>query len=184
MNISPITNTQTTTNNVNFKSKIVPTKFLGETLDYAIGKSCCQRPFLDALKKILNDGKNNVLKFDSAKGKLLQKILPGAFNTSVNGVKRPWNYYFGVRGKEAQCEFAVIDYAKGIEDCVLEETKVEKLKALHDKAWSEYIMHHSYDMNTKKAEKYMEKKVAYLKRQYNKAISEELTKIKKEIFAK
>lgn len=180
MNITAISNTQPV-KQTSFKSTIVPTKYLEETLDYAISKHCCQGKFLEALKKILNDGKNDIIKFDLAKGFIKQKLFPGAYNVTVNGEKRPWNCYFGVKGKEAQCKFAVIDYAKDI-DYIEKDSKLDKIKELHDKAWKEFIMHKAYDMDAKKAEKHMKRKVNYLRNLYNRTISEELAEVKKQIF--
>ena len=180
MNITAISNTQPV-KQTSFKSTIVPTKYLEETLDYAISKHCCQGKFLEALKKILNDGKKDIVKFDLAKGFIKQKLFPGAFNITVNGEKRPWNCYFGTRNRHAQCEYAVIDYAKDI-DYVEKGGLIEKIKTRYQNAWEEWIMHNCYDMEAQKADKHMKKKVDYLRKLYNKTLSEELFKVKLEIF--
>lgn len=168
-------------NNVNFRQKIVPTKFLEKTLNNAIERPACHRKLYDSILKILNDGKNDVVKFDYAKGKLLQKILPGSYCITVNGKQEPWNCFFGALGTENQCEYAINDYAKDIDVEVTSE-KLDRIRNRHEQAWHELVKHKCYDMDAKKAEKYMIKKVDYLKKLYNKTLSEEFQKIKNLIF--
>ena len=94
MNIQSINNNNY---NTNFKSKIVPTEFLSRTIDYAIENPKTYRNFLDSLIKILNDGKNNIIKFDYSKSWLLQKIKPGAYNIIVNDKKVSSGFFLGSR---------------------------------------------------------------------------------------
>ena len=180
MNIQSI-NANNYQNNTTFKSKIVPTEFLRRTLDHAIEKPSCQRSFYDSLLKILNDGKNDVVKFDYANGKLLQKILPGAYNTTVNEVKKPWNAYFGSLCVESQCRYAIEDYAEDI-NYIPPESRLDKVKKRYNQAWKQLVKLDCSEMSAKKVEKYMMKKVEYLKGLYNKTLSEELQRVKKEIF--
>ena len=181
MNIQSVNNTNYINKNTSFKSKIVPTEFLRKTIDYAIERPATHRKFYDSLIKILNDGKNDIVKFDYAKGWLLQKILPGAYNISVNGEKRPWNCFFGNMTIEGQCNYAVTDFAKDI-DYKPAETKLDKIKKRHDQAWTQLVYLDSSQIGAKKHEKYMMKKMEYLKGLYYKTLSEEFEKVKKEIF--
>lgn len=165
-------------NNTNFKSKIVPTEYLSRTLDYAIERPNCKRKFYDSLVKILYDGKNDVVKFDYAKGWLKQKLFPGAYNITVNEEKRPWNVFFGSRGIESQCIFAVSDYTKEFDNIKI-SSKLERAEDLYNRAWSEYI-HSPFSEETKTRK--AKKKLESIKSFYLKTLSEEFRNLKKEIF--
>lgn len=181
MNIQSINNTNYINKNTSFKSKIVPTEFLEKTIDMAIEQPICKTSFYNNLVKIMNDGKNNIVKFDFAKGKLLQFLLPGAYNVTVDGNKRPWNCFFGNITPEAQCIYAIMDYAKDI-DYTPQNSRLNKIEKRIQSAWNDMLGNNLYDMPKGKAEKHLKKKYEYLKGLYNRTLSEEFVKLKNEIF--
>ena len=85
------------------------------------------------------------------------------------------------RGMEDETKHDV-NIVPGTHIYIEKDSKLDKIKELHDKAWKEFIMHKAYDMDAKKAEKHMKRKVNYLRNLYNRTISEELAEVKKQIF--
>ena len=110
----------------------------------------------------------------------MQKILPGAFNITVNGKKDRRNYCFGQENVENQCICAVTDYARSKEGCITED-KLDRIDTKCEKAWQDYV-----DLlfgGGKGIEfKMAQKRVKALENLYYKTLSEELEKIKIKIF--
>ena len=86
--------------------------------------------------------------------------------------------FFGSRGIESQCIFAVSDYAEGFDNVKI-SSKLERAEDLYNRAWSEYI-HSPFSEKTKTRK--AKKKLESIKSFYLKTLSEEFRNIKREIF--
>ncbi len=108
---------------VNFKSRLAPTEYLAKGFYTAIDKGFEGRKFLNSVKAVLNDGKNDVIKIDLAKDskKSVGGILP--YDIFVNDKKVVTEGLLaGSASDGEQCHNAIIEFAKN-------HKKIEKTAA-------------------------------------------------------
>lgn len=101
-------NIQATTNrNINFQSTIVKTKYMTDLLESSIKNPAGQRRVVYGIKRIIQDGKKDVVSIDYVKNKLVQLIFPGSYKIKINGKSNGWNYHFIGGGVSQQGKFAL-----------------------------------------------------------------------------
>ena len=90
MSVNPVSKNFNKNNPINFKSKIVPNKFLKEMIDSAIydvnstGEPYYGRELLVPLKSFLNDGQKDVIEFSLKEGTGQKYYTPAATDIFVN----------------------------------------------------------------------------------------------------
>lgn len=191
MKLSQINNTNY--NNLNFKSKIVPTKYIGDLIDAGIKDPKGYRSVVEGLHRILNDEKNNIIRIDYDKNKFWQLLFPGAYKININNKNTLKNVHFIGRGIEIQGQFALKEvYQDSFGNVNLPEInkEIDSLKALNvlkqRMRANQQAIFNEYDYgsgNQNKIRK-IKKNIEFLKKKYNSLIQKELIALKEQIFIK
>ena len=178
--VTPVNNQNSS---VNFKSYLKSTKYLKDALKGSIDENIARQFLHDNLNKLANDGLNRVVEIDYAKGKFRQWLQPGAFQVTVDGVKRPWNYHFGGGGVVVQCARAIESITEGVR---YKDTgsKLAKIKKKMRDARETYFLYDGKGISPEKTEKHFRKKYEFFNKLYHKTLKEDLVSIKNTLSAK
>lgn len=189
MNISQVN--ASNYNNLNFKSKILPTKYVGDLLDSAIKDPRGSRTIVNGFYRILNDGKDDIVKISYDKNKFWQILYPGSYSIKINNGKTFSNTHFVARGIKVQGAFALKEVFSNMKDVadLPDISNVEFVKnaeniknrifVIQQKIFDEYDYG---DANPSKI-KNLKKNLEFLKKKYDNIVKEELIKLKEYIFA-
>lgn len=189
MNVQPVTIAcpqQKST--VNFKSKIVQTKYMDDLLRECISNPQGKIRILDKLKKILMDGKNNIVKIDYYKKGLLARLINSAYKISINGKENMWNCTFAGSGIAVQGNNALEDVLAH-EDMAMNKpltkkdyrsAKLTEARQKYKDTWKNYLWGER-EYSEKKI-KLQRKNLEYLKWKCDVELQKEFIKVRQEIF--
>lgn len=190
MNLQPISaRSPQYSSTVNFKSQIVQTKYMDDLLRECILKPQGKNKILENIRKILMDGKNNLVKIDYYKKGLLARLISGAYKITINDKASMWNCTFSGTGIVTQGKNALIDVLNH-EEMALETPvprekykapKLVELKEKYKQAWKSYIMDDEIASDNKK-DKLQRKKLKFLEWRYNIELQKEFIKLRQELF--
>ena len=177
-------------NNVSFQSKLIPTKYLKDLLDAGIKNPVGQSEVVDGIRRIVSDGRDDVVRIDYPKSKFVNWIFPGAYKVSVNDQTRGWNYHFSGGGINVQGRFALEEvYMNEYGQIklpkvtsIMEESKPTLFRKRIDANWRRLFDEYDYNGADPKKIKNIKKNMEFLKKRYSMVVQEELIKIKKEFF--
>lgn len=190
MNIAPINNNiGNYNNNIGFKSKLEPTPYLKELLEKSIMDPRGQSKIVDGIRRVLNDGKNDIIRLDYA-GKFAKIFKTGGYKITVNGEKKLVNYHNIGGGITVQGRFALEEIYRDqdgnlipCEDSsIMEEPKLAMFRKRIQENWKRIFDEYDYGTGDEKKIKNLHKNMEFLKNRYNLTIKQELIKLKNEIF--
>lgn len=186
--INSINYNNKSSNFVNFKSKIVNTRYINDLLEKGIKEPAEFNKIIEYFYGILNDGKNNIVKISYYKNKFWQFIIPGAYTIKINNNKPDSNCHFCGRGIEIQGLFALkeaykksVDSNTHIENNITETTKIAMYQKRIQTNWEKIFQELDND-NSKKRIRNLHKNIDFLTQKFNEEIRKELIILKKNIF--
>lgn len=165
-------------NSVSFKSKLVPTRYLEQGFEEAISQGFEGRHFLKAIKSILNDGLNDIIKIDKTPNSKMSKSKAATYDVFVNDKKVvDAGTSFGKIFDGAQCVNGLIEFAEN-------NKKIMPLPSdFIQKAIELPFLQKPNKGNNNFNNKCMQELLAMKEREKG-TITKELKLIKKEIFSK
>ena len=175
-------------NNLNFKSKVVATKYVWDLLNTGIEKPRGFATIVDGFHRILNDGKNDLVKI-SYDNKFWQFLFPGAYKIKINNNKEFSNCYFGGRGLVVQGRFALKDVYRDENGChipcedsfVAENPKMSMYRKRIHANWQR-IFDEIERRGSEAKIKNLHKNMDFLEKRYDACVKNELLNLKKIIF--
>ena len=189
MNIQPISISKPQQKStVNFKSNIVKTQYMDDLLRECIIRPQGKTRILESLRKILMDGKNNLVKIDYHKKGLLARLIKGAYKITVNGQENMWNCTFAGSGITVQGYNALQDVinheemasAKEISKTTYQVPKLIELRQKYQDTWKSYLWND--EEYSEKKSKLQRKNLEYLNWKYDVELQKEFIKLRQELF--